>query len=139
MNKKQFFLRSNAVLEHLISYLRTLPLSESNPFVVKIGEVGRTLEQNALLWPLLECFAAQLQWPVNGSMVYLDADDWKDLLTAAYRNETQRVAMGLGGGMVILGMRTSKMSKKEFSEFIEFMKFIASERGVDLGDDRIAA
>jgi hypothetical protein len=81
---------------------------------------------------LLECFSQQLQWPVNGAMVNLEPEEWKDILTAAYRNETQRVAMGLNGGMVMLGMRTSKMTKAEFSEFIEFIHAVAAERDVNL-------
>lgn len=92
----------------------------------------RTLDQNALLWPLLECFAQQLEWPVNGRFVRLDPEEWKDVLTAAFRNETQRIAAGLNGGMVILGMRTSKMSKAKFSEFVEFVMATAADRGVNL-------
>lgn len=101
-------------------------------YVVEVREPRRSLDQNAMLWPLLECFAEQLRWPVNGAMVKLDAEEWKDILTAAYRNESQRIAMGLNGGMVILGMRTSKMGKKAFSEFIEFILATAAERGVNL-------
>jgi hypothetical protein len=63
-------------------------------------------------------------------MTKLSPEDWKDLLTAAYRRETQRVAMGLDGGMVMLGLRTSKMSKREFSEFLDFVHATAEDRGV---------
>jgi hypothetical protein len=63
-------------------------------------------------------------------MVQLEPEEWKDVLTAAYRNESQRIAMGLNGGMVILGMRTSQLSKREFAEFIEFIHSVAVERGV---------
>jgi len=99
-------------------------------YVVTIKEPTRNLEQNALMWVLLEAFSQQLQWPVNGAMVKLEAEEWKDLLSAAYRQESQRVAMGLSGGMVMLGLRTSKMGKREFAEFIEFIQATAVDRGV---------
>lgn len=55
--------------------------------VVEIREPGRSLDQNAMLWPILGKFSEQLEWPVNGRMQKLTAEDWKDLLTAAYRRE----------------------------------------------------
>jgi hypothetical protein len=61
-------------------------------------------------------------------MVKMDAEDWKHVLTAAFRQETARLAMGLGGGVVMLGSRTSKMNKREFSEFLEFINAVAAER-----------
>ena len=98
--------------------------------VVTVSEPRRGLDQNALLWVLLQAFSEQLQWPVNGQMVKLSPEEWKDLLSAAYKRESQRIAMGLDGGMVMLGMRTSKMGKREFAEFIEFIHATAAIRGV---------
>lgn len=101
-------------------------------YVVTLKDPTRNLEQNALMWRLLAAFAKQLKWPVNGQMVSLGADEWKDILTAAYKRDGQRIAQGIDGGMVILGMRTSKMGKRQFSEFIEFIQATAVERGVEL-------
>jgi hypothetical protein len=84
-------------------------------FAVSIGEQTRNLDQNAAMWPILDAFSEQLQWPVNGKMTTLTAEEWKDILSAAFRKE-QRVAMGLDGGFVMLGQRTSKFGKREFSE-----------------------
>lgn len=103
-------------------------------FVVSVKESSRSLDQNALLWVLLKAFSDQLKWPVNGAMVKLAPEEWKDLLSAAFRQESQRVAMGLAGGMVMLGLRTSKMGKREFAEFIEFIQSVAVERGVVLDE-----
>jgi hypothetical protein len=130
--KKQFLLRDLNVKRNALAFIANLPTDQDSPISIKIAPMGRTLDQNAMLWPLLECFSQQLQWPVNGAMVNLEPEEWKDILTAAYRNETQRVAMGLNGGMVMLGMRTSKMTKAEFSEFIEFIHAVAAERDVNL-------
>jgi hypothetical protein len=99
---------------------------------VTIEPPKRNLDQNALLWVLLTCFSEQLKWPVNGAMVQLTPDEWKDVLTAAYRNDAHRIAQGLNGGMVILGMKTSQMGKREFAEFIEFIQSVAVDRGVKL-------
>ena len=101
-------------------------------YTVTIAEPNRTLEQNALQWPILQAFADQLQWPVNGQMVWMTPDEWKDVLTAAFKRETARLAMGLDGGVVMLGMRTSQMGKKQFSEWIDFIKATAALRDVDI-------
>lgn len=85
-----------------------------------------------MLWPLLEAFSQQLDWPVNGRMCKLEPEEWKDVLSAAYRQETARLAMGLNGGVVMLGLRTSKMNKREFSEFLEFIMAVAAERQVKI-------
>ena len=103
-------------------------------WVIRIDEPTRNLEQNALLWVLLSEFARQLVWPVNGAMVKLEPEEWKDILTAAYRQESQRIAQGLHGGMVMLGMRTSKMGKRQFGEFIAFVQSVAVDRGVVLDE-----
>lgn len=137
MNKR-YYLRNLNIKRDAIAFVANLPINDESPLVVKIEEEGRTLEQNALMWPLLECFADQILWPVNGAMVKLDAADWKDLLTAAFKSETQRVAMGLNGGMVMLGMRTSKMSKRQFSEFIEFLRAAGADRGVNFRQQEAA-
>ena len=101
-------------------------------WVVTVGEPTRNLDQNALLWVLLGKFSEQLKWPVNGAMTQLDPEDWKSLMTAAFRQETSRIAMGLSGGVVMLGTRTSKMGKREFAEFVEFVQSVAADRGVNL-------
>lgn len=69
---------------------------------------------------------------MNGKMVKLEPEEFKDILSAAFRQETARLAIGLNGGVVMLGLRTSKMSKREFSEFIEFVMSVAAERQVNL-------
>lgn len=98
--------------------------------VVRFAEAGRSLDQNAAMWPILQAFSEQLEWPVNGRMVRMTPDEWKDVLSAAFQNEQARLAMGLNGGVVMLGMRTSRMTKRQFSEWLEFLHATAAERGV---------
>lgn len=114
--------------ERALECVRTAP----DGFAVTVAEATRSLEQNAAQWPILQAFADQIQWPVNGAMVSMEPSEWKDLLSAAFRRETVRVAMGLDGGMVMLGMRTREMSKSEFSEWLDFLHATAAARGVKL-------
>ena len=99
---------------------------------VTIGEPTRNLDQNAAQWPILQAFADQLQWPINGRMEWMTPDEWKDVLTCAFKRESVRVAMGMDGGMVMLGQRTSKFSKAQFGEWLEFLNATAALRDVDL-------
>ena len=100
--------------------------------VVAITESTRNLDQNAAQWPILQAFSDQLEWPVNGAMVKMQPEDWKTVLSAAFKRETVQVAQGLDGGMVMLGMRTSMMGKKQFSEWLSFLNATAALRGVVL-------
>ena len=108
-------------------------------YVVTVQEPTRSTDQNAAQWPILEAFAEQLQWPVNGAMVNLTAEEWKDVLTAAFQGETVRLAMGLNGGVVMLGLRTSQMGKWRFSEWLDFLNATAALRGVVVYADEAAA
>lgn len=99
---------------------------------VTVSEPTRSLDQNAAMWQILQAFADQLQWPVNGEMVWMTPDEWKDVLSAAYKRESVRVAMGMDGGMVMLGSRTSKFGVREMSDFLEFLHATAAARDVRL-------
>ncbi len=100
-------------------------------YVCKIEEPSRTLDQNCYQWPYLEGFAQQLKWPVNGELVTLSKDEWKDILTAAFEKETEpRLAMGFDGGIVMLGRRTSQFGKKKFALWMEFLMAAAALKNV---------
>lgn len=102
-------------------------------YVCRIEPPSRTLDQNAYQWPYLEGFSQQLLWPVNGEMVKLTKDEWKDILTCAFEEETKpRLAMGFeGGGMVMLGRRTSQYGKKKFAEWMEWLMAASALKGVE--------
>ena len=107
-------------------------LEDGRRWLLIIRPETRTEAQNRLMWPILTEFSKQLEWPVNGRMVTMEPDEWKDVLSAAFYGETARLAMGLNGGVVLLGRRTSKFSKKQFSEWIEFLYATAADRDVRL-------
>jgi hypothetical protein len=102
-------------------------------YVVTVSEPNRSLEQNAALWPLLEAFSEQKTWQVNGASVKLSAEEWKDILTASFQAEQIRMAPLIGHtGMVVLGLRTSKMGKARFSEFLDYCHACAADLGVSV-------
>lgn len=107
-------------------------LSAGRRMLLTLAPETRTQAQNRLMWPLLTEFSRQLQWPVNGQMVHMPPDDWKDVLSAAFNQESARLAMGLSGGVVMLGQRTRKFTKPQFAEWIDFLYATAAMRGVEL-------
>lgn len=94
--------------------------------VVKISEATRTLDQNALLWPLLQKVSDGVDW--YGQK--MSKEDWKDVFSASLKK--QRAVPGLDGGFVVCGQSTSKMGKREFSDLIEIIYAFAASKGVDL-------
>ena len=58
--------------------------------------------------------------------------EWKDVLTAAFEQETVRLAQGLDGGVVMLGRRTSEIKKEKWPDWMAFLKATAALRGVKL-------
>lgn len=93
-------------------------------YTVEIKPKTRTLEQNARLWAVLGEISEQVDW--YGQK--LTAEEWKDVFSAALHR--QKVVPGLEGGFVVLGQRTSRMTKKEFSDLMELINAFAAERGV---------
>lgn len=109
---------------------------QAGPRTVSITEPARTDEQNRLLWAVLHDLADQVgfkpaRWRGNvcledGGYVLLadhpnarriSAEQFKDLLTAALRKP--RMFAGIDGGVVAVGLSTSRMSKRQMSELID--------------------
>lgn len=97
--------------------------------IVRPVKSRRTLEQNAKLWAMLGDIARQVPWQVNGATQHLDAEDWKNIMTATVRQEV-RMAAGINGGFVLLGLSTKRMTVAELGDLIEFMYSFGAERGV---------
>lgn len=127
------------VLAHALARANAIEAVRNAPdgFSVTVGEPSRSVEQNAAQWPILQAFAEQLMWPVNGEIVRLSEEEWKDVLTAAFEHETVRLAQGLNGGVVMLGARTSKFGKRKFSDWLEFLHSVAASRGIVIYPEEI--
>ncbi len=92
----------------------------------------RTLEQNDKLHAICSDISKQRQW----AGVWLDTEEWKRLLTAAWcraHNQGAKILPALDGqGFDVLYQRTSKLSVQEMSELIEFAQWWAAENEVRL-------
>lgn len=93
--------------------------------VVRIEPPKRSTEANARMWVLLTCLANQLDW--YGQK--LAAEEWKDVMSAALKR--QKVVPGVDGGFVVLGQRTSKMTRAEMAELQELVEAFGAEHAVD--------
>lgn len=94
----------------------------------------RDLDQNAAMWAALHDIAAQVEWPVlfdsRVQLTKMDAEDWKNVMTAGLSRQ-QRMAQQIdGGGYVLLGLRTSRFSRKRMGELLELIRYFGDSRGV---------
>ncbi len=93
----------------------------------------RSLDQNALLWARLTTIAQSVDW--YGTK--LTPEDFKDMFTAALRKS--RVVPGIDPGtFVVLGMRTSDMTKEEFSLLLDLIDAFAAQHGVTFDEETAA-
>lgn len=109
-------------------------LTADEGYIVTIAEPSRNLEQNAKMWAMLADLSEQTDWHGNK----LNPEEWKDLLSAGLV-QSKVVPNMTGNGFVILGQRTSKLSKSQFAALIELITAFAVERGVIFGDERQSA
>jgi len=101
-------------------------------YIVEVREPKRSLDQNALLWPLLMDISQQVEWFGKKR----SPEDWKDLLSAAFRQ--CEIVPGIDGRFVVLGLSTSKMGKREFSDFLESVMAFGADKGVEWSMESIA-
>jgi len=111
------------------AYANYLAIGHAVELIVRPVKSRRSIIANAKMWAMLADIARQVEWPVNGVMTRLDAEDWKALITAAAKNEI-RMAQGINGGVVMLGVSTRKMTVEEMSNVIEQLYAFGAERGV---------
>lgn len=95
---------------------------------LEIRSEKRSDPQNRLMWSRLGELSRHIDW--HGQK--LTPEDWKDVLTAALKR--QRVVPGVDGGFVVLGQRTSKMSKTEMTELLELIAAFGAQHGVEFAE-----
>ena len=115
------------VSEHLFRGL------QSGPVVITLGREVRTLDQNSKQWAILKDISEQVEWFGQKH----SPEDWKDILSAAWKG--QKLVPGVSGGFVALGVRTSRISKEEFSEYIESIYAFGAERSVAWSEKALEA
>jgi hypothetical protein len=124
---------SDRAASYAIKTINSLSYEPPMQITIEPFKAKRTGGQNRQQWPILNSIADQLLWPVNGVMSKLTGEEFKDILTAAYLNETIRLAQSVdGAGLVMLGRRTREFEEKDWSNWIEFLNWFASEKGVKI-------
>ena len=119
-------MKQRFILAHSEARRRAVEAVKSAPdgYAVTVAPPTRNLEQNALLWALLTEVSEQVDW--YGKK--LAPEEWKDVFTASLKRA--QVVPGLDGGFVVLGQRTSTMTKTEFSDLCECVLAFGADKGV---------
>lgn len=126
MDKQVIYLNNPVARRNAAHLAATAP----EGYRCEIRPKTRTLAQNDLMWSVLTDISRQVEFVVNGELVKVSPEEVKDILTASLQRET-RMAMGLDGGMVILGQRTSRMTVRQMTELIELAHAFGAEKGVE--------
>jgi hypothetical protein len=92
--------------------------------IVTFAKAKRTVPQNARMWAMLTDIADQVDW--HGQK--LSPSDWKCMFTASMNGS--RVVPGVDGGFVVLGSRTSVMTKSEMGDLMDFIEAFGAQHGV---------
>ena len=125
MSSEQVFkLVNESVRMNCMVMARNLPADGSMEIAIRKVKKNRSLEQNAMMWPLLEDISKQVDWYGNK----LTKEEWKDVFTAGLKN--QKVVPGIDGGFVVVGSSTSKMDKKTFSDLMELILAFGAQKEV---------
>lgn len=95
---------------------------------VEFRKDKRTLNQNAKMWAMFQDLAEQVDW--HGCK--LTKENWKDVLTAALKN--QKVVPGIDGGFVALGHSTRAFTKDEMGQLVELIYAFGAQQGVEWTD-----
>lgn len=95
-------------------------------------EEKRSDSQNRKLWPMLNDLSEQVTW----YGYKLTREEWKDFSTAALKRH--RMVPGIDGGIVMVGLSTSRMSKRVFAELIECMYAFGTDQGVQWSEPALA-
>ena len=89
----------------------------------------RSHPQNDLLWARLTEISLKVVW--HGQR--LTPTDWKDIFTAALKKA--RVVPNIDGdGFVLLGLRTSTMTKQEMTALLDLIDAFAVQQGVTFAE-----
>lgn len=124
VNRHSFIVATEFDREKLFKWVSRVPLG----WMVEFRKDKRTNDQNAKCWAMWSDLSDQVVW--HG--LKLSKENWKDVLTAALKN--QDVVPGIQGGFVALGHSTRAFTKEEMSMLIELTFAFGSEHGVKWTD-----
>lgn len=101
--------------------------------VVTIAEPTRSLEQNAMLHPLLTDISRQVEWMGKKRPML----QWKTIMVSAHAIATGQPAemvIGIEGEVVNLRESTAAMSTRRFSSLVEYVLAWGAQNGVVFSD-----
>lgn len=128
MNRQTFHVTSRGQLESAFRYAAGLNFY---PFVVEVRDVTRTDEQNRMMWPMLAAFSQQAK--LAGRT--LTKEQWKAVMLQALGHPQDMLPTLDESTWFAAGLRSSKLTKPEFSQLIELIQAEAALRGVEV--DRV--
>lgn len=98
-------------------------------YVVRIGKETRSEEQNRKLWPMLDDIRRQVP-----EMAEFNRDDMKLRFLNALGVEMRFLPALEGEGVFPVGLRSSTLTKAQFSALIELLYKYGAENGVVWSD-----
>lgn len=148
MTRRTFvFDPANPQREGVLAFLCDVVRKWGGKAVITVSDPTRTLESNAAMWCLLADIAGQVGWRrarwrgdrcvEDGRYVllrdYPDAvrlsdEEFKDVITAALKKPRQ--FGGIDGGVVAVGLRTSKMTQGEMRDLLVLIEMFGASVGV---------
>ena len=63
----------------------------------------------------------------------MSAEDWKDVFVAALRKAV--MLPGIDGGIVPIGLRSSDLTKQEFTDLLDLISHFAAVNNLKLSDE----
>ena len=111
-------------MDRISTYLEGLDYSKPHVVRIEPWTEPRNLDQNALMWAMLTDISNQVEW--HGEK--MSTNSWKAVFSAAVFN--QKTVPGINGELVVIGVSTSKLSKKRMSDLIEIMNVFGIEHNV---------
>jgi len=93
----------------------------------------RSIRSNKKMWPLLTDISKQVTW--MGAKH--DPETWKIIIVSAW--QAQVFVQGIGGTLVVIPPKTSRMSQKSFSELITCIYVFGDEQEVKWSDPSLKA
>lgn len=124
MSQVTVILSSDITRERFCRWVKAAPRNT----VASLKGVKRSIPQNARLWAMLTDVAAQAEWAGKKRTTW----QWKDLFSGAVKaaSNNLEVVPGLEGGFMILGLRTSEMTKAEMADLQTYIEAWGAEHGV---------
>lgn len=89
----------------------------------------RTPLQNRRIQGYCRTLARSAKILVNGAPIYLNHEDMRHYLCAAWKKEAKRLALSPeGDAVILLGASTRELTEEEAADFTQYIKWYAATR-----------